>query len=75
MCSELRGYSAGVERLVAQQIIQRVKNALPEEEVIGWACRMHFWMHFLGGGGVSVHADLERMYLLFLEFTERLPTT
>lgn len=48
MCSELRRYSAGVERLVAKQTSQRVKNVLPEEEVMGWTCRSPK-MHWQGG--------------------------
>lgn len=76
MCSELRGYSAGVERLVAKQTCQTVKNALPGKEVMGMTSSTEAaGVHGCIGRRASVHADPEGTHPLFLRLTESLPTT
>lgn len=70
--SELRGYNAGVERKMARQARQRVKNALPRgsnglgmvnsTEVVG--------VQGYAGKSVRVSADPEGMQPLLPEPTE-----
>lgn len=78
MRSELRGYSAEVERLVAKQTRQRFKNALPGKEVTGCARpaprRPQESEDALAGGRVCVLTQKE-CTPFFLELTESLPTT